>query len=249
MSAASALEIIAHRGYSSRAPENTLAAIDLAIHAGADAIEWDVHVAACGTPVLFHDVNLSRTSNGVGPVRRRTLAQLQTLDAGKWFGPGFAGERIPSLAQALDRTKGRVRRVYTEVKGFRELEDLDRMVDIVRKAERIGDNVFISLDWAILDRIAGRDAAVGIGYIVDAAERYDEALARASSDNRSLIDLEYHLVLEHPDFAARALEKGIAIAVWTVDEPADADQLRAAGVTRFTTNQVDALLAWRAGPA
>ncbi len=240
------LEIIAHRGYSSRAPENTLAAIDLAITAGADAIEWDVHVAACGTPVLFHDVNLSRTSSGVGPIRRRTLAQLQTLDAGKWFGTEFAGEKIPSLAQALERTKGRVRRVYTEVKGFRELEDLDRMVDIVRKADRILDNVFISLDWAILDRLAGRDPAVGIGYIVDTAERFDEGLERATSDGRSLVDLEYRLILERPDFARRALERGIRVAVWTVDDPIDAGRLREAGVTRFTTNQVDALLAWRA---
>lgn len=248
-SPASGPEIIAHRGYSARAPENTLVAVDKAIAAGADAIEWDVHVAMCGTPVLFHDVNLSRTSNGVGPVRRRTLAQLQALDAGKWYGPEFAGEKIPSLAQALERTKGRVQRVYTEVKGFREMEDLDRMVDIVRKAERIQDTVFISLDWAILDRIAGRDAQVGIGYIVDAVERFDEALTRAASDGRSLIDVNHRLVLERPELAQRAVERGITVAVWTVNEPAEAATLRAAGVTRFTTDQVETLLAWRAGKA
>lgn len=248
-SPASGPEIIAHRGYSARAPENTLVAVDKAIAAGADAIEWDVHVAMCGTPVLFHDVNLSRTSNGVGPVRRRTLAQLQALDAGKWYGPEFAGEKIPSLAQALERTKGRVQRVYTEVKGFREMEDLDRMVDIVRKAERIQDTVFISLNWAILDRIAGRDAQVGIGYIVDAVERFDEALTRAASDGRSLIDVNHRLVLERPELAQRAVERGITVAVWTVNEPAEAATLRAAGVTRFTTDQVETLLAWRAGKA
>ena len=240
------LEIIAHRGYSARAPENTLAAVELAIEAGVDAIEWDVHVAACGTPVLFHDVNLSRTSNGVGPIRRRTLAQLQTLDAGRWFGAGFAGEKIPSLAEALACTKGRVGRVYTEVKGFRELEDLDRMVDIVRAADRTLDNVFISLDWAIIDRIAGRDAAVGIGYIVDLPERFDEALERAASDGRSLIDLDYRLVIDRPELVQRATERGVTVAVWTVDEPAEAHRLRDAGVTRFTTNQVETLLAWRA---
>ena len=243
------LEIIAHRGYSARAPENTLAAVDLAIEAGADAVEWDVRVAACGTPVLFHDVNLSRTSNGVGPIRRRTLAQLQTLDAGRWFGADFAGEKIPSLAEALERTKGRVRRVYTEVKGFRELEDLDRMVDIVRKAERVADNVFISLDWAILDRIAGRDAAVQIGYIVDLPERFDEALERATSDGRSLIDLDYRLVIDRPELVKQATDRGVTVAVWTVDDPAEAHLVRNAGVTRFTTNQVETLIAWRAGTA
>ena len=74
-------EVIAHRGYSSRAPENTLAAIDLAIEAGADAIEFDVHTAGDGNPVLFHDPMLGRTTNGVGPVRRRTIEQLKNLDA------------------------------------------------------------------------------------------------------------------------------------------------------------------------
>ena len=242
---ASAPEIIAHRGYSARSPENTLVAIERAIAAGADAIEWDVHVAACGTPVLFHDVNLSRTSNGVGPIRRRTLAQLRALDAGRWFGPEFAGEKIPSLAEALELTRGRVQRVYTEVKGFRELEDLDRMVDIVRKAERIADHVFISLDWAILDRLAGRDSSVGIGYIVDRTECFDEALRHAASDGRSLVDLDHTLVLERPELARRAMEQGVTVTVWTVNDPEEADRLSAAGVTRFTTDQVEALRAWR----
>lgn len=241
------LEIIAHRGYSTRAPENTLAAVEIAIRAGADAIEWDVHVAACGTPVLFHDANLSRTTNGVGPIRSHTLVQLQMLDAGRWFGAGFAGEKIPSLADALELTKGRVRRVYTEIKGFRELEDLYRMVDIVREADRTIDHVFISLDWAILDHIAERDPTARIGYIVDLPERCDEALERATSNNRSLIDFDYRLMIDRAELVKRATDQGVAVAVWTVDDPAEAQVLRDAGVTRFTTNQVEALLAWRAG--
>jgi glycerophosphoryl diester phosphodiesterase len=241
------LEIIAHRGYSTRAPENTLAAVETAIRAGADAIEWDVHVAACGTPVLFHDANLSRTTNGVGPIRSHTLVQLQMLDAGRWFGVGSAGEKIPSLADALELTKGRVRRVYTEVKGFRELEDLYRMVDIVREADRIIDHVFISLDWAILDHIAEHDPTARIGYIVDLPERCDEALERATPNNRSLIDFDYRLVIDRAELVKRATDQGVAVAVWTVDDPAEAQVLCDAGVTRFTTNQVEALLAWRVG--
>ena len=109
-------EIIAHRGYSARAPENTLAAIDAAVRAGADAVEWDVQIASCGTPVLFHDAHLGRTSNGVGPVRRRTLGQLRLLDAGSWFSAEFAEERIrgavmvdylfPSFRNVLDLAVG-----------------------------------------------------------------------------------------------------------------------------------------------
>ena len=241
------VEIIAHRGYSARAPENTLAAVETAIEAGADAVEWDVQFAACGTPVLFHDVNLSRTSDGVGPIKSRTLAQLQMLDAGRWFGAAFAGEKIPSMAEALALTKGRIGRVYTEVKDFRELEDVDRLVDIVSDADRILDNVFISLDWAALDRIAGRDPRIQIGYIVDVPERCDEALERATSDGRSLIDFDYRLVIERADLVQRATDQGVPVAAWTVDDPADAHVLLNAGVTRFTTNQVETILAWKAG--
>lgn len=238
-------EIIAHRGYSARAPENTLAAVEAALRAGADAVEWDVHVAACGTPVLIHDAALGRTTNGVGPVRRRTLAQLQALDAGSWFGAGFAGERIPSLAQALDRVKGRVGRVYTEVKGYRELEDLDRMVRIVRDADLLYDTVFISMDWGILDRIAGQDETVGIGYVVEEANRFDEALERAAASPRSLVDLDHRIVLADPGLVARARARDVEVAVWTVDDPAEATRLVEAGVTRLTTNEVERLLNWR----
>lgn len=240
------VEIIAHRGYSARAPENTLAAVEAALQAGADAIEWDVHVAACGTPVLFHDVALGRTSNGVGPVRRRTLAQLQALDAGSWFSPEFRGERIPSLEQALDRVKGRVGRVYTEVKGYRELEDLDRMVRIVRDADLLYDTVFISMDWGVLERIAGQDETVGIGYIVEERARFEEAVDRASRSPRSLVDLDHRLVLAEPDLVARAREQDVEVAVWTVDDVGEARRLVDAGVTRLTTNEVERLLRWRA---
>lgn len=238
-------EIIAHRGYSAKAPENTLAAVEAALRAGADAVEWDVHVAACGTPVLFHDVALGRTTNGVGPVRRRTHAQLEALDAGSWFSPDFAGERIPSLAEALDRVKGRAGRVYTEVKGYRELEDLDRMVRIVRDADMRHDMVFISMDWGILDRIAGQDDEVGIGFIVEERSRFEEAVRRARKSPRCIVDLDHRLVLAEPELPVRASAQGIETAVWTVDDPDEAGALLEAGVSRFTTNEVERLLLWR----
>lgn len=238
-------EIIAHRGYSAVAPENTLAAVEKALEVGADAVEWDVHVASCGTPVLIHDASLGRTTNGFGPVRRRSLLQLQSLDAGAWFDPAFAGERIPSLAEALEVVKGRVGRVYTEVKGYRELEDLDRMARIVRDADLAYDTVFISMDWGILERIAGQDPTVGIGYIVEKRERWEEALARATPQKRAIVDVDHRILLEEPGLVADARERGIDVAVWTVDDPAEAEVLRQAGVSRFTTNQVERLLAWR----
>lgn len=236
--------IIAHRGYAAQAPENTLASMDLAIEAGAQALEWDVSTPACGTPVLFHDPHLGRTTNGVGPLRRRTFGQLQSLDAGKWFSPQFEGERVPSFAQALEHVKGRVEHIFSEVKGYRELEDIDRMVKLVTDAGMDDVVTFISLDWKNVERIRGQNPTIRIGYIIDEREEYEEALERALADGRALLDLEHTLVLADPSLASRARERGIELAVWTVNDPAEADRLWAAGVQGFTTDQVGPMLEW-----
>jgi len=92
---------IGHRGAAGLAPENTLAALRAAARAGAEMVEFDVRLSADGRPVLFHDDDLARTTNGSGPVDAHTRAALSMLDAGSWFGPAFAGEPIPTLEQAL----------------------------------------------------------------------------------------------------------------------------------------------------
>ena len=89
--------VIAHRGASSDAPENTLAAFDLAIQMGVTHIELDVHCTLDGHVVVIHDETVNRTTNGSGPVTSHTLAALQRLDAGSWFGGKFAGQRIPTF--------------------------------------------------------------------------------------------------------------------------------------------------------
>lgn len=240
-----ALEIIAHRGYSARAPENTMAALRAALEAGADSVEFDLHTAADGTPVLIHDANLGRTTNGVGPVRRRTLGQLRMLDAGSWFGPEFEGEAIPTLAEALEAVRGRVRRVYPEVKGYRELEDLDRMVRIAAELEMLGQTTFISMDWRVVERIHGRNEAVTVGYIVTEAERFPEALDRAIVRGRAILDFDARLVLEHPDLVTQAHREGIPTAVWTVNDREEAERLAGSGVVRFTTDEVEVLRSWK----
>lgn len=240
-----ALEIIAHRGYSAKAPENTLASLTAALTVGADAVEFDLHTAACGTPVLFHDAMLSRTTNGVGPLRRRTVQQLKALDAGKWFSTDFAGERIPSFQEALDLLKGQGARVYAEVKGFRELEDVDRMVRLTRESAMLGDVVFISMNWTLLDRMRGQEPGLSIGYIVDDEDTIDDAMRRAEGDRAALLDFRGSLLADDPSRAQRCVDQGIDMAVWTVDDPTEAARLLEMGVRRFTTNQVEALLAWK----
>jgi len=237
-------EIIAHRGFSARAPENTVASLEAALAAGAEAVEFDVQVAACGTPVLFHDAMLSRTTDGVGPLRKRTLAQLKQLDAGSWYSNEFVGETIPSLPEALTALRRRVKRVYLEVKGFRELEDVDRMVAVVHETGMSSEVVYISLNWTTIDRVRGQDPQAAVGYVIDHPERCDEAFERARGDARALLDFRASLILDDPRLAERAVRQNSDTAVWTVDDPVEAGTLAGHGIRRFTTNQVGALLAW-----
>ncbi|MDT8367818.1 MAG: glycerophosphodiester phosphodiesterase family protein [Longimicrobiales bacterium] len=242
-----AIEIIAHRGFSERAPENTLSAIHAALEAGTDAIEFDLQTASCGTPVLFHDPHLGRTSDGVGPVRRRTFGQLEALDVGGWFSKEFKGERIPRFVDALDAVRGHDLRVYAEVKGYRELEDLDRMVGIVEDAGFVERTIFISLDFGVVDRIAGQNSEVGIGYVVSDTGEVATAIERAAAlGGRGLVDFDRRLVLDDPSLVTRARGAGAEVAVWTVDSREEASILHGAGVRRITTNRVEDLLGWKA---
>lgn len=109
-------KICAHRGFSGVAPENTLAAFQRAIDSGADMFELDVLMTKDGEIVCIHDETVDRTTNGKGKVSELTLAEIKRLDAGSWYAPEFAGEKIPTLAEALDLAKDKIF-VNIEIKG------------------------------------------------------------------------------------------------------------------------------------
>jgi glycerophosphoryl diester phosphodiesterase len=99
--------VVGHRGTRRFAPENTLAAFDKAIELGARSIEIDVRMTRDGEFVIMHDPWVDRTTDGTGLVSQMTLAEIRKLDAGSWFSPSFAGERVPTLREALRAVKGR----------------------------------------------------------------------------------------------------------------------------------------------
>src|SRR5581483_9653967 len=100
--------MLAHRGASAYAPENTFAAFDRAIALKSDGIETDVRASKDGRLVLVHDARVDRTTNGEGAVAELSFVELQALDAGSGFNPRFAGERVPTLEAFLDRFGGRL---------------------------------------------------------------------------------------------------------------------------------------------
>jgi len=122
-----AIDIIAHRGASSRAPENTLASFRLAHEMRADWFELDCTLTKDGQVLVIHDDSVDRTTNGKGSVSDLTLEELKKLDAGQWKGPEFAGERLPTLAEALDFAKGRIG-VYIEVKDAADDSELRQQI-------------------------------------------------------------------------------------------------------------------------
>ncbi len=244
-----AVEVIAHRGFSAVAPENTLASLRAAMEAGADALEFDLQVSADGVAFLFHDDTLDRTSDASGPIREWTARDLEGVDAGSWFGDGFRGEPVAPLAQALEMVAGWPGRLSPELKGARTAEEVGRVVEEVRGHGLMDRCVFIAIDWALLDHVRAHDPAAAVGYIVNKPSRTEAGLDRAAGDPLALLDFERTIPVRDRDASARARALGIPMAAWTVDEPKHADRLLEVGVPRITTNRVDRILEWKAGLA
>ena len=241
----SGVEIIAHRGYSARAPENTLAAIRRAVDAGADAVEFDLHFTADREPVLFHDFTLERTSSGRGRLDALALDALRAFDTGAWFDDSFAGERIATFAEALELLAahrfpdGPIRRVYPEIKGWRDDDDAGRVVADLRATGWLESACVISLDWDVLERVRTHDAAVQLGLVFDDDRLFDEAVVLALDDGRTLLDPDHRLLLARPERAAQCHDAGVDLACWTVNDAVAARRLVEMEVTRLTTNEVD----------
>lgn len=136
--------ISAHRGFSTAAPENTLAALEAAWRTGADVAEIDVQLTRDGVVVLMHDRALDRTTNGSGLLKDHTLAEIRALDAGSWFGDAFAGERVPTLDEVLEWSQGRLG-LLVELKNYpyREMPLVERAIAVV-EAHRAQDFVVLA---------------------------------------------------------------------------------------------------------
>ena len=149
--------VIAHRGASGTAPENTMAAFRQAVEMGADMIELDVQRTKDGQVVVIHDATLERTTNGSGAVRELTYAEIEQLDAGSWFGEGqeFAGERVPLLKEVLEFTKGKCA-LNIEIKNIPYADPgiEQAVVDLLHETGFLEQVIISSFDHSCLHRIA-----------------------------------------------------------------------------------------------
>jgi glycerophosphoryl diester phosphodiesterase len=160
------LLVIAHRGASALAPENTMASFQRALAAGADMIELDVHLSADNEVMVIHDPTLNRTTNGRGRVRDHSYRELSKLDAGTWFAEKFAGERIPLLAEVLELVQMPTK-VNIELKGspahYSQLAA--RVVQTIRNCRAAKQTVVTSFDMDYLKAINKLAPEIQLGEI------------------------------------------------------------------------------------
>ncbi len=243
-------EIIAHRGASADAPENTLAAIQLAWQLGTDAAEIDVMLTADGQIVAIHDETTLRTSGVDWAVNDRTLAELKSLEVGSWKSSQFAGERIPTLAEVLDLVPAG-KRLFIEVKcGIEAIPELVRVLSAARIARE--QTVLIGLDF---DTIVAAKRALPERAAFWVTEQFasgetnaplrpatNELIQRAVA--AGLDGLDINDLAERPNGdIALIRQAGLATCIWTVNSIERARWLRAEGMESITTDVPAELLA------
>ncbi|MDP3721901.1 MAG: glycerophosphodiester phosphodiesterase family protein [Candidatus Omnitrophota bacterium] len=222
--------IIAHRGASAVAPESTRAAIREAARSGAQMIELDVQMTRDGRLIIFHDDRLERTTDGSGWARRRAYAHLARLDAGAWFNPRFAGERILLVSQAL-RLIPRRMRVNLELKPAAHHQTLLRRLRGIARRARLGRRLLVSSgDPALLQRLV--PSRVGTALICH--RRPDRSLQQAIH-LRCVAWHPWH-PLVNPRRLREAHAAGLRVHAWTVDNLRRARRLVGWGIDGLFTN-------------
>ena len=234
--------IIAHRGASYDAPENTLAAVNLAWQQGADAVEVDVQFSRDQQIVVIHDDDTNRIGGVRRLVREQTWAELRTLDAGSWKGPSWKDERFPRLDDVI-ATVPAGKQLFVEVKCGPEsvpaLEAICRRAPAPQSIIPIG---FCAVTMALIKRTLP-DLSVALvadfAHTTPAEEavRYcDQLVETATAARLDALDLDGWGPL-NADFIQRIKRANLKVYVWTVDDPARAAALIDAGVDGITTNR------------
>jgi glycerophosphoryl diester phosphodiesterase len=230
--------VIAHRGASFVAPENTLLAFRLASELGADAIELDAKLTADGHVVIHHDRTLERTTNGSGPLSRRTLEELQRLDAGSHLDSRFAGERIPTLRQVFQEIGDRLLINIELTNYFRPFNELPEVVTrTIFEFDLMGRVLISSFNAIALLKVRRFAPEVPLGLLVMDTEpvwlisffrlmtSYQAYHPSYKMVDKPLVQREHHL--------------GHRVNVWTVNEKDQIRELVRMGIDGVITDVPD----------
>lgn len=240
---------VAHRGGSLLAPENTLAAFEAGIAAGADWVECDVHMARDGSLVVIHDADLRRTTDRAGQVGRLTLDEIRLANAAAKFPDRrFDPQRVPTLEEVLAALPERVGvQVEIKVPEGGPYPGIERRVcNCLRQGGMVARSAVISFDPRTLSRVREAAPEVPAGFLV--SERrlpvgdgapVDRIAATARAGGAAFAGLELKLV--SPDLVAGLRNAGLGVAVWTVNDAPDMRACRDLGVDAVASDRPDLL--------
>jgi glycerophosphoryl diester phosphodiesterase len=241
--------ILGHRGSSAIAPENTLAAFSQAITDRADGIEFDVRLSRDGVPVVIHDATLKRTGRIDQFVSNLTAAELQEVDVGSWFADRrqttqtFAGEKLPSLAQVFELFAGTNGVLYVEMKSDGD-EGPALAAAVVRLARdsKMKERVVVeSFDLSAVREIKRLDSSLRTAALFEPRLLQPISTLRRLKTVDAAVEVGADEIALHHTLASRqviekALDHGLEVVVWTVDEPRWISRARSFGVKALISN-------------
>ncbi|MES2464586.1 MAG: glycerophosphodiester phosphodiesterase [Armatimonadota bacterium] len=239
------IEIIAHRGESADAPENTLAAFNLAWERNLPGIELDVHMTGDGQVIVCHDANTKRTTGVSQEIKEATLADLQTLDAGSWKDARWTGEKLPTLSDSLATIPTRTR-CFLEIKTGPEA--VPAVAAAVTAANLAPDQIAIISFYPETLAEAKRQLPQNKAYFLSSFKQdtatgewtptAGDLIAKARSLGADGLDLNYKGPID-ADFVKQVKAAGLELYVWTIDETEPAQRMVEAGVDGITSNRAD----------
>jgi len=233
--------VIAHRGASAYAPENSMAAVRLAIEMGAHGVEHDVYVTKDDVPILMHDAKLDRTTTGRGLVAGHNLAAIRKMRITGPHGQKYPDQLVPTLEEALLEMKGKTLAVI-EVK---EAHTAKPVVEAVKRANMIDEVVIISFKDKLLAEVAKIEPRIPTAWLIGGdlkGEPRDFALSlirRARACGANCVNLAKELAV--PTVVAALRRRGMAVWVWTVNDRGHMRHLVDLGVDAITTDRPDVL--------
>lgn len=228
--------VIAHRGYSGEAPENTLAAFKKAIEAGCDMLELDIHFSKDRQIVVIHDETLERTVNAQGRVSDFNLTDLKKFDAGFWFSPDFKGERIPTLQEVLNLAKGKIL-VNIEIKspshGYYSATKLaEQALKEVKKTQMLKEVIFSSFNPLALEKILEIEPKAYVAILFHRDWNFVQEITKGKSFE--VLNLRKDFLTQEK--IARIKGLGFMVNVYTVNEEEELRKFVNWGVDGLITN-------------
>ena len=231
------VEVIGHRGASTEAPENTLAANDLAFQQKADGIEVDVRLTKDNQLVCMHDKSAFRTAGKKNLIKESTLNQLKSLDVGKWKGEKWSGEAIPSLHEVLSEMP-LDKKIFIEVKEG--IETIDPLIEDIQKNKLDPKYISImSFHQEVVKRVKQAMESLTVNFLIAFSSPKEfldeEVLLKLLEFNLDGVGAESHSRLSR-NFVELILEKNKKVHVWTVDDINQAKKYKEMGLSSITTN-------------